>query len=265
MLLLLLLFVIVAGCQKMDRPALGDYPKDANPPGGPLKFYVAFDGTETNPIFNAVDSIRANYPSLNTMKTIDGVIGKAVQGELGKEIKYPSANEWAASSSFAVAFWMKHNVAPEKEAQFIFSIPSTVGHWSNATMFLFLDHKGAGTTLSNAVMKFFVVDSKGEKWFEFNGAKSITNLLDNSWHHLVFSYDESTSVMTLYKDGVVFNTIDWAGHGKISIVTDKVSGFKIAGKTTDWGETWQGGLDQFRLYGKALSAAEVTELFSGKK
>ena len=45
----------LTGCQKMDRPALAaDYPKDANPPGGPLKFYAAMDGM-------AVDSIRANF------------------------------------------------------------------------------------------------------------------------------------------------------------------------------------------------------------
>jgi hypothetical protein len=46
------------GCQKMDRPALGDYPPDANPPGGPLKFYAAMD--EKN-----VDSVRANYGTFN--------------------------------------------------------------------------------------------------------------------------------------------------------------------------------------------------------
>jgi hypothetical protein len=38
------LVIMLGACQKMDRPALGDYPKDANPPGGPLKFYTAFDG-----------------------------------------------------------------------------------------------------------------------------------------------------------------------------------------------------------------------------
>jgi hypothetical protein len=42
--------LIATGCKKLDRPPLGDYPKDANPPGGPLKFYAAFDGTTTNPL-----------------------------------------------------------------------------------------------------------------------------------------------------------------------------------------------------------------------
>ena len=53
--LFVLAFVIaIASCQKLTRPALGDYPKDSNPPGGPLKFYAAMDGS-------SVDSIRANF------------------------------------------------------------------------------------------------------------------------------------------------------------------------------------------------------------
>jgi hypothetical protein len=47
------------GCQDMDTPELGDYPQDANAPGGPLNFYVAFDGTSSDALMNAVDSIRA--------------------------------------------------------------------------------------------------------------------------------------------------------------------------------------------------------------
>ena len=62
-----ILMVIVVGtsCKKLSRPALGDFPKDADPrfplyPGGPLKFFTAFDGTTSNPLMNAVDSIRAS-------------------------------------------------------------------------------------------------------------------------------------------------------------------------------------------------------------
>jgi len=36
----------------MDHPVLGDYPQDANPAGGPLKFYVAFDGTSDDVLKN---------------------------------------------------------------------------------------------------------------------------------------------------------------------------------------------------------------------
>lgn len=34
---ILVLGMISTGCQKLDRPALGNYPKDANAPGGAFK------------------------------------------------------------------------------------------------------------------------------------------------------------------------------------------------------------------------------------
>ena len=33
----IVMILVAAGCQKMDRPELGNYPVDANPPTGPLR------------------------------------------------------------------------------------------------------------------------------------------------------------------------------------------------------------------------------------
>src|SRR5579885_2306101 len=93
---LLALCILVVGCQKMTKPAMGNYPKDANPPGGPLKFYAAFDGTTSNTLMNGVDSIRANFPANNPLPSIDGVSGKAVQGDGTKYIKYAAANDFSS-------------------------------------------------------------------------------------------------------------------------------------------------------------------------
>jgi len=66
-----LISLFYIGCQNMDRPELGNYPKDANAIGGNLKFYVAFDGTTTNSLMNAVDSIRAKFPTDNPLESTD--------------------------------------------------------------------------------------------------------------------------------------------------------------------------------------------------
>src|SRR5262245_26082866 len=96
----LLLGLIAEGCNKTSRPELGDYPVDANQPGGPLKFYAAYDGTTGNPMMNAVDSLRANFPSNNPLSSVDGISGKAVQGASGLAINYPSANDFKSVTSF---------------------------------------------------------------------------------------------------------------------------------------------------------------------
>lgn len=103
--------VLMASCQKMDRPVLDkDYPKDSNPPGGPLKFYVAFDGVSDNPLINAVDSIRASYPSSNPLASVDGISGKAVKGENKKFIAYARPNDFAsAAKAFSVSCWYKRD------------------------------------------------------------------------------------------------------------------------------------------------------------
>jgi hypothetical protein len=257
--------VAITSCQKMSRPALGTYPTDANPPGGPLKFYVAFDGTTSDALMNGVDSAKANFPSDNPFTSIPGISGKAAQGVDQKIIKYSNSNGFTTSSSFAVSFWEKHNGASIGEAQFVFSIPSNAGHWSGGTMFLIFDNDGAGSTADLAVLKFMVFDQGGENWFELSGANRMPGVQDNQWHHIVFSYDEASSNMSVYKDGTLFKTLSWAGHGKIRIDNSQVTGFFLGGKcVSGWGQSWIGGLDQFRLYGKALSAAEVQSLYNKK-
>lgn len=266
--------VLVFSCQDLDRPDLEDnYPKDANAPGGPLKFYTAFDGTTNNPLMNAVDSIRAKFPSDNPLVSIDGIKGKALQGAKYKYVKYSSANDFAQNAkSFSVSVWAKKgNMATDH----IFSLPAQASyHWSAGSMFLLTEG-----SVATPVIKFFVKDSVGEKWFEWVGANAVTGFYDGNWHHLVFSYDATTSKMTLYKDGVAHNFVpEWAGHGNVSLEPSKITGLKIgAGPqeftateiqngADDWlKNSWTGGIDQFRMYTKALSSAEVTDLYNMKK
>ena len=261
----------MVSCQKMERPALAEYPSD-NPvtPTTPLRFYVPFDSTSTdaNQInIRFADSISA-YPSFfpdQSLTFVEGVRGTALKNVKGANLNYIGSNDFPKSTSLTVAFWTKHDGVPVGEAEFAFSIPSTVGHWSNATMFLIFDHTGAGSTVDSAVIKFFILDSKGEKWFELVNKDRMPKIYDNQWHHLAFAYDETTSTMSIYRDGVLYKAIEWEDHGALTIDATKVSSFKLGGKTTDWGNTYIGTLDQFRLYNKALTAGEVSSLFTNKE
>ncbi|WP_299178986.1 LamG domain-containing protein [uncultured Chryseobacterium sp.] len=265
--------LLIFSCQDLDRPELGDYPKDTNVPGGPLKFYVAFDGVTDNPLMNAVDSIRAKYPSSNPLPSIDGVNGKGLQGQNYKYVKYSSANDFAKEAkSFTISVWAKKG---NLKTDHIFSLPSPSDyHWSAASMFLLTEGSVASPTV-----KFFVKDSVGEKWFEWVNANAVTGLYDGNWHHLVFVYDAVTSKMTLYKDGVAHpNVPEWTGHGNVSLEPSKITGLKIgAGPqeftadqinqgADDWlKNSWTGSIDQFRMYTTALSASEVNDIYTKKK
>jgi Concanavalin A-like lectin/glucanases superfamily len=262
-------------CQDLERPALGSFPKDANAPGGPLKFFAAFDGTTTNVFLNAVDSIRANFPATNPMKSIDGISGKAIQGDGTQFITYPSANDFGGLvSSFTVSFWEKRNGIPGKEAAFAFSLPSSAGHWSSTTMFVLFDWSDGGkwTPTSDGAVKFMVYDNttQTDNFFEWVGSQRVPGVQDNNWHHMAFVYDATTSNMILYVDGVANGNVkSWGSHGGVNLDASKISQLSVGGdkavKDRGWGQHWDGGLDQFRMYATALKAAEVQALFAGKK
>ena len=250
-----------------------DYPKDANAVGGPLNFYVAFDGTTSNPLMNAVDSVRAKFPSDNPLKSIAGASGKALEGENYKYVKYSSANDFAAKAkSFTVAFWEKKTVMKTSD---IFSMPAVDGyHWSGSSMFLLTEGSVAAP-----IVKFFVNDAKGDKFFEWVGSNTVSGIYDGNWHHMAFAYDGGTSKMTLYVDGkAVPYAPEWTGHGNIALEPSKITGLKIGAgpqeftadeiknKADDWlKNSWNGGIDQFRMYSIALTDSDVKNLFTKKK
>ncbi|MCG2616123.1 LamG domain-containing protein [Terrimonas sp. NA20] len=267
-LLILMIALAGTGCQKEERPALGDYPKDSNPPGGPLKFYAAYENT-------SVDSIRANFGSETNTTFTQGITGMAIQGGANGYVVYPSANDFKKSTSMTVAFWLKKN-GPNPAGggtSFVFGLSTTKDIWTRMDMFLEFEDAGNPSSADLASAKFYLRD----QWFEFTGAKRIPNILNNQWHHIAFSFDASTSMLTTYVDGAELTGLP-AGFGKFNndggkpdfsqsagIVVGGPGHFAV-GKTPDgWMGNFGGAIDQFRLYGVALSAAEVKSLFDSKK
>lgn len=274
----LMLGLVISGCKKLARPALGDYPKDTNPPGGPLKFYTAFDGTTNNPLMNAVDSIRANFPSDNPLSSIQGVEGQAVGGADQKAILYPSANDFSKSSSFTIAFWEKNSVPSGGSPQFVFSLASK-DYWHQSAMFLLVDHSGAGSTVDSAAVSFVLQDN----WFVTHGNERLPgHILNGQWHHIAITYDESDSRISYFVDGARVTNVSAGSstyltngnpHGAIHF--NDIYAFVLGGwnkhanlgngaPTDAWIQSWQGGLDQFRLYGKVLSDSEIQALYNSK-
>jgi len=277
------LILLAASCDKKDKPALGSYPTDANPPTGPLKFYVAFDGTGSDPLRNAVDSIKATFPSDNPFTDGAGIAGSGVTGVNQKYIKYPSFNTWAASSSFTVSLWFKQNGQTKNNVggngpQYFFSLKAKDGyHWSNGIAFLFIE----GNNTACAVKSMFVSPSDpadpnsgpSDNWFTWEGGNSIAGLCNDQWHHLALVYDETNSSMKLYIDGVQNpNVGSWGGHGALRLATTKITEYRVgAGPSNsftadDWlACSFKGSMDQLRMYNTVLSASEIQTLFANKQ
>ncbi len=268
------LALAATSCQKMDRPGVGDYTRDPDNPGGTLNFYAAFDGSSADPAVNAVDSIKANFPSSNPLASVAGVSGKAVQGENKKFIKYGKPNDWAIKAkSFSTSFWFKGNGQTKNNngtngPEYIFSLPSSAGHWSGAAMMVFLEGSNAA-----CAVKVMVADkTNADNWFTWEGGNTIAGLLDNNWHHIALVYSAANSTMTLYKDGAANSvTRPWGTHGDINLDNSKITEFRVGSgpqnniNSDDWlSSTFKGSIDQLRLYSTAISAAEVANLYNRK-
>jgi Concanavalin A-like lectin/glucanases superfamily len=267
--------LLFSACQKMNRPGLGDFPKDTNPPGGPLKFYVAFDGTTANPLMNAVDSIRANFASENPLASENGVSGKAVKGENKKFIKYAKPNDWAdQSKSFSISFWYKRDGQTKNNVggngpEYIMSFKSSNGHWSGSSLLVFLE----GNNAACAVKVMIADKTNADSWFTWEGGQTIAGIMDNQWHHVTLTYNNTNSTMTLYLDGIAnANTKNWGTHGDINFDGSKITEMRVGSgpgtnyDTDDWlSSSFKGSIDQIRMYSSVLTPAEITGLFTSKK
>ena len=268
---IMMVLAVSAGCKKTTRPALGDYPKDIDPhfplyPGGPLKFYAAFDGTTTNPLMNAVDSIRANFPADNPLVSVAGVNGKGIQGNGTKAIKYASGNDFNKSTSCTISMWVNNTVNPNTELYF--SVVNEKDYWHKSAAFLLVEN----AAVDKCTFKFSLMDH----WVEYTNQSFTKPLFNGQWHHLAFTYDGTTSTVKIYYDGGevplppnAANNFAGLGNLNLTNATNLVVGgwnkhAGISGPDDGWINGFTGKMDQFRLYGKALTASEVLALFNSK-
>lgn len=262
---LLALVLIATGCQKMDRPELGNYLKDPANPGGTLRLYMAFDGSE-------LDSMRAMFGTPKNTTYATGINGQALKGATGGYVTYPSPGQTTNMTSFSVSMWIntsKHDGG----AQNVFMIPRTDDFWGN--MFMLIEGNNSATD-NTMLVKFHF----GGQWIEFTGANRLPDMY-GAWKHLVFTYDAATSKFSAYLNGAKRNlpasmsdrTSGGAPLGS-NFTFKNVSKFIIGGYQQHMGSPWNapdswmlnytGLLDQFRIYSKALTDAEVMELFNTK-
>ncbi len=259
-----------AACQKMERPGLDNLILDPPPPPySILKNFWAFED-------NVGDS--GQYRAKPTSKNISyttGVNGKALKiGADGYLLVSNVADSIKTPGSFSVAFWMNGVGPVQNGAQGLFAIANKNEYWGNFEMFLENLNEGSTAFLKVHMFNSGASDGKGEEWNEVK----IPNAL-NKWTHIAVTYDAATSKFSIYADGQpttinekILRTGNY-GALKFKDVNGMVIGtyqFQTSPSLTNHGpETWaksfNGSLDQFRVYNVPLTAAQVSELFSNKQ
>ncbi|MEP7252438.1 MAG: LamG domain-containing protein [Ginsengibacter sp.] len=276
--------LVITSCQKLERPALGELILDPGPPTLQIlgaNSYWPFDGTSTDTGQNQLSTTTNNISFVPGVTYVLGVTGgSAAQIGTSGYVLAPNLNSsLKAPGSLSLAFWMNGAPGPiQGGAQGIFAISNSTQFWGNLEIFL---ENYSDPTDPNAVfMKIHMFNANvtggGEEWIQDDNVK-LTNVL-GKWTHIALTYDAATSQLTLYKDGAPtgVNNMVLGGGTYGDLKFDDASGMVLGSfafqtnpsLTTHGPETWaksfNGALDQFRIYTKALSAAEVKNLYDNK-
>jgi hypothetical protein len=255
----------ITSCQKMERPALVIIPDPPPPPYNPLKSYFAFEN-------NVVDSGELKLTATASNVTYAaGVSGQAMQGAANSYVLLSTPGDTLKNlGSYTISFWM--NSGPATNATGIFAISNTKEFWGNLEIFL----EGYSVDATTAFLKVHMFNKNAadkENWAEVK----IPNVF-GKWSHIAITYDGATSTFKIFGNGatVVNSVLKNGAYGPIAFadaggaVIGAMQFMTTPSLTTNhgaepWARNFSGSLDQFRIYNKALSDAEVTTLFTTKR
>lgn len=270
-LLILSFGVAITACQKLERPELKELILDPPPPPySILKNFWAFEN-------NAGDS--GQYRSKVVEKNITyvaGITGQAAKiGEDGYVLVTAVNDSLKTPGSLTIAFWMNGVGPVQGGSQGLFALSNKSEFWGNMEMFLENLNNGAEAFLKIHMYNAGVASGNGEEWTEVK----IPNAL-NKWTHIAVTYNAANSQLSVYADGqpttinqkvlsggnygpLKFNNVNGLVLGTYQFETDP--SLTTSHGKEDWAKSFNGALDQFRIYNVSLSAAEVTALFNSKQ
>lgn len=134
--------------------------------------------------------------------------------------------------------------------------------------------KKSATGSSTAGYALWLDDATDKLYFEVaNGTNdylvtSTSTVTDQDWHHVAVSYNPlRTQAINLYLDGAIdvsAKSGSLESGGAISGTFSNTSAF-ILGSTAGGTGDFEGTIDDFRIYSRAMSGSEISQLGSGHK
>jgi hypothetical protein len=277
--------LVITSCQKLYRPELKQIIKDPDPPPyQALKSFFAFENSVTDQGENKLNGTTKNvsYAAGVTGQAIKiGADGYVLYKAIGDSVKYPNefiglpADTLANLGSFTLAFWMNGAGPVQGGAQGLFAISHKTQFWGNLEVFL--ENWSNAADASEAFLKVHLFNdnrpANGEQWNEVK----IPGVL-NKWSHIAVTYNAANSQFSIYANGaatgIVNKVLDGGNYGKIKFkdFNGMVLGsfaFQTTPSLTNhgpegWAKSFNGSLDQFRIYNQALSAGEIVALYNSK-
>lgn len=182
-----------------------------------------------------------------TLTTTGSTLPTWNTGRFGKGLTFDGSTNYTTiptvtdlsfpDQTFTVSFWIKESAAP--------------GGWiiTNAAV-------SGGWGVRDDGLVFLKNVSNSQNTYGISGV----TLTDNKWHHLVYVITTSTTVVannvvTAYVDGAAVSV-----SGTPTVTYSTQTNFSIGSRNSGQ-NFWSGTIDEVRIYGRGLSAAEVLSLY----
>jgi hypothetical protein len=176
---------------------------------------------------------------------------------------------------FSIACWIKTPSTTSGAAK-IFALNGGDGFMGNLT--LIQESQPLGDSVD---MKMYLFDSESPEWKGQDIRKQSDKFLNDKWFHIVGVYRKGGSEEEFYANGKrVFSQIRYAGPvpttgpqpllGPIKLGADMTKIYfgvwpqQIAGNPDSWMTYFKGMVDELRIYNKALSNAEIADLYAAE-
>ena len=178
------------------------------------------------------DPERGNVLSLDGSSYLYGRNGNSLTG-------IPVTND-----PYTIAFWVKTPVQSTGKGYAICHWGTITGNKCN-----FLKANNAGT----------LYHSHGDGNGTARNKTYGRNIQNGAWHHIVIAHDGNAQ-LRYYIDGALVDTADWSAYGTPQITRDN---FQIGNPWSQTSEPFVGLVDDFLIMRRALSAAEIADLYAG--
>jgi hypothetical protein len=279
LIIMLLSGVVLSSCKK---DTVDPYAGKTNPSTIATANLIAYFPFESEPAVGAaVENSGSSITYVKKVGAANFVLGRRGNGYQGSVtqsyLEYNVATGTALKTldEYTMACWIKTPSTTSGAAK-IFSLNGGDSFMGN--LVLIQESQALGDSVD---MKMFLFDNSSADWKGQDVRKQSNKFLNDKWYHIVGIYRKSTSTMEFYANGaLVLTSIRYAGPvpvtgpqpllGAITLGPDMsklIFGAwpqQISGTPDSWMNYYKGIVDEFRVYNKALTAAEVKSLYDAE-
>ncbi|MDV7350877.1 LamG domain-containing protein [Halorubrum distributum] len=230
----------------VNNPAQGDVVGGGGTvvegPADGLVSYWPLDDVESG---TAVDAVGTNDGTVEGVSSVDGKVGNAGAFDGSDDyVGIPDDPSLDLTESLSLAAWVKPASGQEGYERIISREKAGGG---NRQYNIGLDQ--------SATEPRTVVDTTAEDGVEVSGAISVT---DGKWHHVAMTF-ESGDAVRLYLDG---GKVDETSVGAGDTLVSRSSQVVLGAPAQLTKLFFEGRIDDARIYDRALSETEVSDLFA---